>query len=50
MGLRMLLKGSKKYTDIIIGGNIGKNKITPNELANSDYIRCLKKYRRMLII
>ena len=33
----------KKYTDIIIGGNIGKNKITPNELANSDYIRCLKK-------
>ncbi len=33
----------KKYTDIIIGGNIGKNKITPNELANSDYISCLKK-------
>ena len=33
----------KKYTDIIIGGNIGKNKITPNELANSDYISCLEK-------
>lgn len=25
---------------IIIGGNIGKNKITPNERAHEDYIRC----------
>ncbi len=27
----------KKQTDIIIGGNIGKNKVTPNENAISDY-------------
>lgn len=27
----------KRKTDIIIGGNIGKNKLTPNESAVSDY-------------
>ena len=27
---------------IIIGGNIGKNKDTPNELAKDDYLKCLK--------
>ena len=31
-----------KKTDVIIGGNIGKNKNTPNEDAASDYIHCLK--------
>jgi dihydroorotate dehydrogenase len=25
---------------VIVGGNIGKNKITPNEQAHEDYIRC----------
>jgi dihydroorotate dehydrogenase len=30
----------KKNIDLIIGGNIGKNKITPNENANSDYEIC----------
>lgn len=30
----------KKNIDLHIGGNIGKNKITPNELANSDYTIC----------
>ncbi len=29
-------------TDILIGGNIGKNKITPNENAISDYINCFR--------
>jgi dihydroorotate dehydrogenase len=29
-----------KRTDIIIGGNIGKNKVTPNENAVEDYISC----------
>ena len=33
----------KKYTNIIIGGNIGKNKVTPNKLAVSDYIKCFEK-------
>jgi dihydroorotate dehydrogenase len=33
---------SKKKTDIIIGGNIGKNKVTPNEEATEDYVKCFK--------
>lgn len=32
----------KKKTKIIIGGNIGKNKITPNEKAVSDYLKCFE--------
>jgi len=32
----------KKRKGIIIGGNIGKNKITPNELAVSDYEQCFE--------
>jgi dihydroorotate dehydrogenase len=27
---------------VIIGGNIGKNKLTPNELANDDYGKCFE--------
>ena len=34
---------SKKSPDCIIGGNIGKNKITPNEEAESDYKICFHK-------
>ncbi|MDB5132074.1 MAG: pyrD [Mucilaginibacter sp.] len=34
-------KGS--YKQLIIGGNIGKNKITPNEDAVSDYIKCFDR-------
>jgi dihydroorotate dehydrogenase len=30
----------KKSKDIVLGGNIGKNKVTPNESANSDYEKC----------
>lgn len=33
------LRLAKKKTDIIIGGNIGKNKVTPNNVATSDYIK-----------
>lgn len=29
-----------KKVDILIGGNIGKNKVTPNEEATNDYILC----------
>ena len=32
-----------KQTDVVIGGNIGKNKVTPNENAIDDYLICLKK-------
>lgn len=33
----------KRKTKIIIGGNIGKNKITPNENAVNDYEICFEK-------
>ncbi|MCL4136875.1 UNVERIFIED_CONTAM: hypothetical protein GTU68_042127 [Idotea baltica] len=41
-GLDALVAQLKKYKNksIIIGGNIGKNKITPNELAYQDYTTC----------
>ncbi|MEO8795645.1 MAG: quinone-dependent dihydroorotate dehydrogenase [Daejeonella sp.] len=32
-----------KRNGLIIGGNIGKNKITPNEDAVSDYIKCFDR-------
>ena len=32
-------RASGKYPELIIGGNIGKNKITPNEEAVSDYLK-----------
>jgi dihydroorotate dehydrogenase len=32
-----------KKTNIIIGGNIGKNKVTPNEEAVNDYLICFRK-------
>ena len=33
----------KRKTNIIIGGNIGKNKVTPNERAIDDYMICFEK-------
>ncbi len=37
-------KNAKPYQKgVIIGGNIGKNKITPNEDAVSDYIKCFDR-------
>lgn len=32
----------KRKTDIIIGGNIGKNKTTPNSEATADYLACMR--------
>jgi dihydroorotate dehydrogenase len=32
----------RKFHDIVIGINIGKNKNTPNELAYQDYCKCLE--------
>ena len=37
----MQLRKNKK--DIIIGGNIGKNTVTPNDLAHLDYALCFEK-------
>lgn len=33
----------KRPSDLIIGGNIGKNKVTPNEEAEHDYLHCFEK-------
>ena len=33
----------KRKSNIIIGGNIGKNKVTPNERAIDDYMICFEK-------
>jgi dihydroorotate dehydrogenase len=38
---RKNVKGAQK--ELIIGGNIGKNKVTPNEEAVSDYITCFDR-------
>ena len=37
------LKNRNKQSKLIIGGNIGKNKWTPNEKANDDYIKVFKE-------
>ncbi len=34
---------NRKQSKVIIGGNIGKNTSTPNELAINDYILCFKE-------
>ena len=33
----------KKNYNVLIGGNIGKNKVTPNSQAKNDYIICFKE-------
>jgi dihydroorotate dehydrogenase len=35
-------KLKKRPKNLIVGGNIGKNKITPNENARYDYIKCFE--------
>ncbi len=32
-----------RKSNLIVGGNIGKNKVTPNEDAVSDYVTCFRK-------
>ena len=39
-GVDAAIKRLKKNRDVLIGGNIGKNKVTPNEKAVDDYIYC----------
>lgn len=38
----LVLRLKTRKTDIIIGGNIGKNKNTPNENATEDYVKCFE--------
>ncbi len=44
LGLDAAIRQLKKLckNDLIIGGNIGKNKMTPLENATSDYVKCFK--------
>jgi len=40
--LKMQKRLESRYSSAIIGGNIGKNKITPNENAVDDYVKCFE--------
>lgn len=42
-GVDAAMERLKKNKNVLIGGNIGKNKITPNENAVNDYIICFEK-------
>ncbi|ATA88699.1 dihydroorotate dehydrogenase (quinone) [Capnocytophaga stomatis] len=42
-GVEEAIKQLKKNKNVIIGGNIGKNKITPNDQAVDDYSICFEK-------
>jgi dihydroorotate dehydrogenase len=42
-GVEKATQRLKKKHNVIIGGNIGKNKITPNDEAISDYLICFEK-------
>ena len=39
-GVQEAVERLKKNKGVLIGGNIGKNKLTPNEEATSDYLIC----------
>jgi len=39
-GVEEAVKRLKKNKGVLIGGNIGKNKVTPNENATDDYVIC----------
>ncbi len=42
-GVDAAVERLRKNKNVLIGGNIGKNKITPNEDAVNDYIICFEK-------
>lgn len=42
-GVDAAVERLKKNKNVLIGGNIGKNKVTPNEDAANDYIICFEK-------
>jgi len=39
---KMQKRLESRYASVIIGGNIGKNKVTPNEQAVEDYVKCFE--------
>lgn len=42
-GVEKAVERLKKNKNILIGGNIGKNKLTPNDQAIDDYLICFEK-------
>src|SRR5690606_27039266 len=42
-GVDAAVEKLRKNKDVLIGGNIGKNKLTPNEEAVQDYLICFEK-------
>ena len=42
-GVDAAVERLRKNKNVLIGGNIGKNKVTPNEAAVNDYIICFEK-------
>ena len=42
-GVTKIKNRLKKNFNVLIGGNIGKNKVTPNSQAKNDYIICFKE-------
>ncbi|WP_288898176.1 quinone-dependent dihydroorotate dehydrogenase, partial [uncultured Capnocytophaga sp.] len=42
-GVEAAVKRLKKNKNVLIGGNIGKNKITPNDQAVNDYLICFEQ-------
>ena len=42
-GVDAAVERLKKNKNVLIGGNIGKNKLTPNEDAVNDYVICFEK-------
>ena len=43
-GIESVINRLKKNNSVIIGGNIGKNKVTPNKNAVNDYNYCFNFY------
>ena len=41
-GVEAAIKRLKNNKNVLIGGNIGKNKLTPNEEATNDYLICFE--------
>ena len=41
-GVDKIVDRLRNKGNVIIGGNIGKNKVTPNENAKDDYLTCFK--------
>ncbi|SDE51377.1 quinone-dependent dihydroorotate dehydrogenase [Riemerella columbipharyngis] len=41
-GVENAVKRLKKNKNVLVGGNIGKNKLTPNEKAEEDYLICFR--------